>query len=455
MSDVAKQKYQRNTAAVRRFVGVSFRALAGFTLASLSQVAFAAGGYFVLGYGPLAHQSAGVSTAIGLDGFAGASNPAKLSAVGDRLDVGVLFFMPHRKIERTDSGTPYDFSSTSRNTFFVLPEAGYAKRIDTRWSWGVSIFGNGGLNTEYPDDNGVASSSANPARCGDRPGNFFFGCGELGFDLSQLIIAPTLSWQFNPGHSFGVSPLLGYQRFRAYGLQAFEAVSERPDKVSNQGYEDAFGAGVRLGWFGQILPWLDLGAAYSTRIYMQKFDEYRGLLADHGAFDVPANFSVGAAVKLSKVWTLGVDVQRIFFGGIPALNNGVLNSLQDPQNSPFGSRNGTGFNWDHQTNYRAVIAYTATPLLTVRAGFAYGRRPAEDNSANSVSLNLLAPNPIRNVTAGFTWTLNPNDELNFAYGRYLEGTFEGPSATTGLGVGGKESVTPYVDTVMLSWSRHW
>lgn len=417
-----------------------------------SPSALAVGGYFVLGYGPLAHQSAGTSTAVGLDGFAGASNPAKLSAVGNRFDVGVVFFSPHRKIERSGSGTPYDFSSTSRNTLFVLPEAGYARRIDERLSWGLSLYGNGGLNTEYPDNNGVAGSNLNPARCGDRPGNFFFGCGKLGFDLSQLILAPTLSWQFRPAHSFGVSPLLGYQRIRVYGLQAFEPLSEHPDAVSNQGYDHAFGAGVRVGWFGRVLPWLDLGAAYSTRIYMQKFSEYRGLFADGGGFDIPANFSVGAALKLDEDFTFAVDVQRIFFGGIPALNNGVQNSLEDPQNNPLGSRSGSGFNWDHQTNYRAMIAYAATPRLTLRAGFAYARRPVEDSSANSVSLNLFAPNPVRNITAGFTWMLNPTDELNFAYGRYIQGTYEGPSSTA---VGGNESVRPYVDTVMLAWSRRW
>lgn len=415
----------------------------------------AAGGYFLLGYGPMAHQSGGTAAAIGFDGFSGATNPGKLSFAQDRLDLGVLLFMPYRRIERKGSDTIYDFRTTSRNGFFMLPELGYVDRINQAWSWGLTVYGNGGLNTEYRGDTGVPGSNANPARCGDRPGNFFLGCGKLGFDLSQLIVAPTLSWRLNPQHSFGVAPLLAFQRFKAYGLQAFEGLSAHPDAVTNRGYDQAFGAGVRVGWFGRITPWLDLGAAYSTRVYMEDFDKYRGLIADGGSFDIPANYSAGFALKPHEDWTLGGDVQRIEFGDVKGLGNGVLNSLIDPENSGFGSRNGSGFNWKSIWTYKLALAHATTQRLTLRAGFAYGKRPARDTSANSTSLNLFAPNPLRQVTAGFTFALNPKSDVQFAYGNYVRGTFKGDSATAGLGVGGTESVTPYVHTVMLGWSRRF
>lgn len=427
--------------------------MAAFLLAPAS--VWAGGGYFVLGYGPHAHQTAGTTAAMGLDGFAGSSNPAKLSFTGDRLDLDVLAFMPYRVIERSGSDTPYDFSSKSRNSFFLLPELGYAKRLDERWSWGLALYGNGGLNTEYPDDTGQPGTNANPARCGDRPGNFFLGCGKLGSDLTQLIVAPTLAHKLSADHSVGIAPLLAYQRFKAYGLQAFESISADPDAVSNRGYDDAFGAGVRVGLFGRLAPWLDAGAAYATRINMQKFDRYRGLFADGGDFDIPQNFSVGVALRPIRAWEIGLEVQRIFFGDSRALSNGVLNSIEDRQNQPLGSKQGSGFNWRHQTNYRAALAWAVDSRLTLRAGYAYGRRPAADSSADSVSFALLVPNPIRQVTAGFTYRLAGGDDIHMAYGRYLEKKFQGPSATAAFGVGGEESVRPNVDTVMFGWTRHW
>ena len=74
--------------------------LAALLLGSLGATSsvYAAAGYFVLGYGPYAHQSAGAATAVGYDAFVGASNPAKLPYVGTRLDLGVLAFMRQRNV---------------------------------------------------------------------------------------------------------------------------------------------------------------------------------------------------------------------------------------------------------------------------------------------------------------------------------------------------------------------
>lgn len=420
-----------------------------------SPLCAAGGGYFLLGYGPYAHQSGGTSAAIGLDGFSGSSNPAKLSAVQDRLDLDLLVFMPHRQIERSGSGTPYDFSSTSKNEFFLLPEAGYARKLNERWSWGLTLYGNGGLNTEYRDDTGQPGTNANPARCGDRPGNFFMGCGKLGFDLAQVVLAPIAAWQYRPGYSLGIAPLLVGQRIKIYGFQAFEGLSARPDAVTNRGYDYAFGAGLRVGWFGRPKPWLDLGASYATRARMEKFDRYRGLLADAGNFDIPQNFSLGFALRPRPRWEFGADLQRIFFGDIPALANGVLDSVEDPQGRPLGSKRGSGFNWRNRSVYRAALSYEATPALTLRAGYAYGERPAADRSADSVSFGLLAPNPEEQVTAGASYRFARVHEVHIAYGRYLEKEFAGPSATAAFGVGGRESVRPNVDTIMIGWTRRW
>lgn len=437
--------------AFSKFIGTCLIATA---LMASSGAAYSAGGYFILGYGPLAHQTAGTATASGLDAFAGATNPGKLFAAGDRYDLGLVVFSPYRRVERVGSGTAYDFDSVSANSAFFLPEAGIARRINNELSWGLSLYGNGGLNTDYQDTNEVASSNFNPARCGNQPGNFLFGCGNLGIDISQVIVAPTLSWKYSEKHSLGIAPLLAFQQFKAYGLQAFEGVSQDPNSVSNRGYDRAFGAGVRFGWYAQMTPWLSLGATYSTRVFFEKLKKYRGLLAGDGAFDIPSNFSAGISVKPAPRWELALDVQHIEFGKIRALGNGGLNSLQDPVNQPLGGANGSGFNWRDQTNYRFGVIHEATAKLTVRAGFAYGEQPQRDRSANSVTLNMLTPNPTRNATVGMSYKFTAKDDLHFAYGRYIEAEYSGPSASAGLGVGGTETITPHVDSFWLGWSRH-
>jgi long-chain fatty acid transport protein len=270
-----------------------------------------------------------------------------------------------------------------------------------------------------------------------------------------VIVAPTLAWQYRPGQFLGVAPLLAYQQFKAYGLQAFQGVSQAPEHVTNQGYDSAFGAGLRLGWLARLQPWLTLGATYATRIYMQDFEEYRGLLADGGNFNIPANYSVGIGLQPTPRWTLGLDVQRIEFGGVRALANPVTNSLVDPASKPLGSRNGSGFNWRDQTNYRAAVAYQATTHLTLRAGYAYGKLAQKDKSIDSVSFNMFAPNPRANATVGGSYALGARDEINLAYGRYLQAGYQGPSASAGLGIGGTERIRPFVSTVMIGWTRRF
>ncbi|MCC2658501.1 MAG: long-chain fatty acid transporter [Panacagrimonas sp.] len=419
--------------------------------------AHAGGGYFILGYGPYAHQTSGTVTATGMDTFVGSSNPGKLNAVGDRLDLGMLMFHPYRKVSRTGAqgdAEIFNFSSTSENEFYLLPDGGYARRINDRWAWGVTLYGNGGLNTEYNGDTGIPNTNSNPGstRCRNQnPGNFFGGCGEIGFDLAQVIVAPTLSYRLTDRHSFGISPQFGFQQFKAYGFQGFEPLSKHPGNVTNNGYERSFGAGVRVGWFGQLTPWLDAGASYATKIYFEPFDEYRGLLADGGRFDIPANFAVGIALKDDNV-TLALEVHRIFFGNIPSLANGVTDTLTDPVNSGFGDRNGSGFNWRNQTNYRASLTWHATPRLDLRTGFTYGRRPNADGQVDTASFNMFTPNPQLNLNAGFSWRWRPDTELHLAYGRYTRAEYEGPSAVF---PGATEKVQPHVDTLYMAWSLLW
>lgn len=429
---------------------IHVRMLAGAALLLTGSVQ-AGGGYFALGYGPLARQMAGATTAVTGDAYAGSSNPAKLLAAGDRLDLGLELFMPRRRIEREGSGTVHDFHSHSRNTVFPVPEGAWSRQLGDDLALGVTVYGNGGLNTEYNDTTGVPGTNFNPAECGARDANFLFGCGRLGSDLMQLVVAPTLAWRPAPRHGLGLTPLIVLQRFEAYGLQAFAPLSAHPDKVTNKGKDTAFGAGLRIGWLGEMTPWLTLGAAYATRVYMQDFDDYRGLFAE-GSFDIPENFSLGLALRPHARLTLSFDFQRINYAAVPALGNGVLNSLADPAGRPLGSREGSGFNWRNQNNYKVGVAFALRPELTLRAGYVYGRRPNDDD-INSVSFNLLTPNPRHQASVGLSWQPDERHELHLAVGHFFKQTYEGPSASALIGVGGREKIEPYVTTLMVAWSR--
>ncbi|MDO9448947.1 MAG: hypothetical protein Q7J21_00565, partial [Rugosibacter sp.] len=157
------------------------------------------------------------------------------------------------------------------------------------------------------------------------------------------------------------------------------------------------------------------------------------------------------AIKPVAGCLVAFDVQRINFGDVKALSNSLLNTLNNPVSNPLGSASGSGFGWRHnQTNFKLGVAYAASPKLTLRTGFVYGKKPY-DNDINAVSFSILTPSPFRQASLGFSWKTDQGDEFHMAASRFYKGTYQGPSA---LFPGATESVTPYVNTLSAAWSWH-
>ena len=180
---------------------------AGAGLLALSFSAAATNGYFSHGYGMKAKGMAGASTAVAEDAMGGAVNPAKMVWVGDRIDFGADVFSPRRSVSRqgeTAFGGVYNGNDDSDSHYFLIPELGFNKMINPNLSLGVSVYGNGGMNTDFN------TPLAGPpfAACGSTQANMLLGCGRLGVDMMQLIVAPTAAYKVAPNHSIGVSPLL-------------------------------------------------------------------------------------------------------------------------------------------------------------------------------------------------------------------------------------------------------
>ncbi len=445
-------------------------------VAGIASPAFATNGYFSHGYGMTAKGMGGAATAMAKDAFGGANNPASMVWVGDRMDFGLDVFMPKREASRQGSNGPYspggiyDGTSVSGSNVFYIPEFGYNKLINPDLSLGVSVYGNGGMNTDYgPGLKGGALAASFAPSCGGQPANILFGCGRLGVDLMQLIIAPTVAYKINANNSIGISPLLGYQRFKVDGLQAYNDTLMFPGvtgtftssqgNVTNRGYDSAHGYGVRVGWMGKLSDTVTLGAAYSSKIRMSKFGKYKGLFADQGEFDIPENYDVGIAVKATPKATVAFDIQQINYANVMSIANGVSNSLLSMMTGAFpvapnrlGDANGSGFKWRNQTVYKLGTEYEYSKNLLLRAGYNYGKSPVRGDSIDDVSFNIIAPGVVeQHLTLGATWTLANHNELTVAYMHAFSHSVTGPSVTSLLGVGGTETLKMHQDSLGIAY----
>lgn len=376
------------------------RIVASMVLAGLAGSAYATNGYFSHGYGMSAKGMGGAGIAYPQDTLAAATNPAGMVHVGNRWDLGVDIFVPDRGFSLGDGGifdssfnpvgagpaaASYDGNgSGAMESWFPIPEFGYNRMINNNLSFGVSVFGNGGMNTTYGD--------------GDHP--FAGGSGaEVGIDLMQMFIAPTIAYKVSNQLSVGASLNLVAASFEANGLEGLG--------VASNGKDYSFGAGVRVGAMYQVNSVVTLGATYQTKTNMSKFDDYDTLFPNGGEFDIPANYGVGVAFKANDKLDIAFDISRIEYEKVDVTGNPAT-----------GMVNG-GFGWKNQTIYKLGAAYKYDDSLTLRAGYNYGKNPVElDDPASPMAftLNTLAPGVVeKHLTLGFTKALSKDSSVTGAY----------------------------------------
>ncbi len=400
-------------------------------------IAHATDGYFSHGYGMVAKGMGGASLAVTGSAFGGANNPATMAFSGDTFEVGIDLFSPWRTAERT--GAP-DFvglngSADSGSNYFGIPEIAYNHMANANLSYGITVYGNGGMNTDYS-----GGQLASPGACGPATGpgtgfnpapgpyNLLCGNGRLGVDLSQLIVAPSVAFRFAPGQSIGVAPLFAYQRFKAEGLQAFEGLSTSPGDVTNRGYDNSTGWGVRIGYYGRLTPQVAIGASYASKMDMSEFDKYKGLFAEGGGFDIPSHYGVGIAFEPTPELQVALDYERINYSDSRSVNNPSAQILQcagGDASACLGGSNGAGFGWRDVDVWKLGVQYRVDPRLTVRAGYNLTDNPIRPED---VTFNILAPGVVRHhITAGATWALDRDSALTFAGMYAFDNDVTGPS----------------------------
>jgi long-chain fatty acid transport protein len=403
-------------------------------LAVTSTGALATDGYFADGYGMRARGMGGASFATALDAFGGANNPASMAFVGNRLDLGIYWFSPDRSAERTGSMPSLNGSTTSGSTDFYIPEIGVNWMLRPDMALGLTIYGNGGMNTDYP---------GGEINCGFGPANLLCGQGELGVNLSQLIVAPTFAWQFAPQQSIGISPLFAYQQFEAKGLQAFDnpmqSFSAFPGFVTDKGNDSSTGWGFRLGYQGKFDAFR-IGLMYTSKMSMGAFDAYKGLFAEQGGFDIPSHYGLGVAWEPDGQWLVAFDYERINYSDSASVSNPSTNQ------APLGADNGPGFGWQDVSVYRLGVQYRIDPVWTVRAGYNRSENPI---TSRDVTFNILAPGVVQDhVTLGFSYTINPASEVSMAYGHAFNNEVSGSS----LVFGGTEKIGMSQDFLGIGWN---
>lgn len=442
------------------------RTLALALAAALPIGAHATDGYFSHGYGMQAKGMGGAATAVAESAFGAAVNPATLAFAGNRWELGVDVFSPWRRAERT-GGAAYrlDGSADSDSNYFAIPEFAYTRMVSPTMSVGIAVYGNGGMNTDYPGGQLGAPGACGPATgpgTGFNPDagpyNLLCGSGSLGVDLSQLIVAPSVAFRIAPEHAIGVAPLFAYQRFKMEGIQPFAGFSSSPADVSNRGYDNSTGWGVRVGYYGRLSPQWAVGAAYASKMSMSEFDEYKGLFAGQGTFDIPSHYSLGVTFEPTPGTLFTAEYQRINYTDADSVGNAsglLLQCAGGNFANCLGGSAGAGFGWRDINVLKVGAQWQHSPALTLRVGYNYSQNPIR---SEDVTMNFLAPGVVQHhVTGGATWRLDSASAVTVAAMYAFSNDVEGRSIFNAFvpGLAANEKIEMYQWSLGAQYSRRF
>jgi len=440
---------------------------------------WATNGYFSHGTGAKNKAMAGSGLAMPEDAISVANNPAAALANTGKYDLGIALFSPSRHYKTGDSlANGYGGAFTigpndidSEKNYFFIPHMAGAWKLSDKSAWSAAFYGKGGMNSKWeggtasfdPDGPGPAPVMTLPGTYG---GSLTGVSGTAGVDLSQAFLE--LGYARSAGEKFtwGVSLVGVMQVFAARGLGAFGGFTETfaasggtqfPQNLSDNGHDQAYGVGAKVGFQWDLNEKVAFAASYQTEINMSEFDKYADLYAGQGDFDIPQDLKIGITYRPNPGFALNFDVEKIWYGDIDSIANPVRNVYACPTagvggtdlSSCFGGDNGGGFGWDDMTIYKIGAQWSSSSDWTWRAGYSHGDQPIPENE---VMFNILAPATIEDhLTFGFTKGLESGNEWSMSFMYALNNKITGPASFNPMTSGNPFDPTQTISIDMNQW----
>ncbi len=455
---------------------------------SFAGSAFATNGMNLEGYGPIAAGMGGASMAYDNGTAAVMNNPSTLGLMeeGSRLDVALGMLGP----DVTSTAGP--FVANSGGDSYLMPAVGWNKKTG-QLSYGVAMFAQGGMGTEYAGTTFMSAGSGLPTR------------SELG--VGRLIVP--LSYEVNPkltiggsldfvwammdlqmamtGAQFGdmVAGLGGTQTYGAASGGLVTGLSGAltggllsgvdwayfnfSDGNDYTGKTKATGFAGKIGFVYKVNPKFNLGFTYhsttslsdmtgNATLSMQVDVTAPGDAALFGGtlggatnnvtvplsgkirvvdFQWPETIGLGMSYQVNDKLMVAADYKRINWADVMKNFKMTFTADNVASNGVFAgaSMDATLYqNWDDQNVFMIGLAYKATDALTLRAGASFANNPIPDQFMNP----LFPAIEENHFTLGFGYAFSKASELNFSVQHAPE-----VSQTNGQGVTVSHSQTSW------------
>jgi long-chain fatty acid transport protein len=386
--------------------------------------AHATNGMLMEGYGPISTGMGGASQAIDHGNAGMAQNPATLGMMADgtsRLDVAFGILGPD-----VTSSVPGQ-TAKSGGTSYLMPAFGYTKR-NGAYTYGVGMFAQGGMGTEYDATSFLTMGSGEPVRSELGVGNVIF---PVAYQVNpNLTIGATLKFMWSSldmQMAASGAQLAGMVTSASGNLAgALAPLSGAPwarinftDSNDFTGAAKSTGFGAALGATYKVNNDVTMGASYQFKSALDDMKTASsdasmtafGGFVDHGQitvvdFQMPSVFAVGASWQASPALLLAADLKYI----------GWADSMKSFQMRYDSAVMGGSVsfampqNWEDQTVLNLGMAWRANDKLTLRAGLNLADNPIPDTYVNP-----LFPATVKNhVTLGLGYKVSEAGDFNMS-----------------------------------------
>ncbi|MBK1876804.1 OmpP1/FadL family transporter [Pelagicoccus mobilis] len=377
---------------------------------------FGTNGMNMEGYGARATALGGAGAAIDTGTAAPMNNPATLllQKKEARLDAALGFLGPD-----VSASMPGYGSVESGSDAFFMPTVGYAKRRGNH-AWGLSIYGQGGMGTEYSGDSfmglGRGLGNMTEVSVGRMMLPYAYQVNEklgvggsvdyvwAGMDLCMAMSGQQLMDMANP-----MSQMSG----KASGtlLNAMNSMQMQPEfayfdfKNGNKFFGEAKGDGfaANLGVTYDLSHELRFGAVYHSATSLGDLTTDAAKVSVGGTnpmgymemgldgdvsindFQWPATYAVGVMYRPATRWRIVGDIKQIEWSEVmdSFRMSFVANDL--PSNGPMAGMDIAAElyqNWSDQTVYSVGVEYATAERGAYRVGFNHATNPIPDHFLN-------------------------------------------------------------------------
>ena len=284
-------------------------------------------------------------------------------------------------------------NTTNGDSGFVsVPSVGWVHRLDdSRFTLGLGMYGIGGFTNNLPADPSSPVLATSPA----------YAAGEF------LQIAPTLAYAVTDRLAIGAAPTITLGQLT---LDPLGPSVVTPTATQGSGNRVHWGGGFQVGAYYIANPNWRFGVSYKSP---QWFEQFR-FFAPSGTIgfdlDYPAIISIGTALSCGDRWTIAMDVRYIDYENSDGFRELGFSSIGV---------------------FALGAQYRATDRVHLRAGYAVNGNPIHDDDAFT---NIFTPLiQEENVSAGLSWSLTDNVDLNASYVYMVDNEVTGPLPASTFG----------------------